>query len=121
MRTVILNCRRTYAELDWPMVKEYLGAYKKHVRLTDLECQLAYDAAYRRFVFDLWAIEQWLAHPKTFRNINFRRVALIKNLHDHRQEYAERISGLLSGKRYLEATDEDIELAAVQDFLRGYS
>lgn len=97
MRSVFFNCRKSASELDWHLVKTYLSEYRKIISLTPIERELAFECGYRKYLFDYWAIKQYLSGRKELRSHILRRLTLAKTLTKNRQEYSERISELFAG------------------------
>ncbi len=96
MRSIIFNCRKTEKEIDWKLAGEYVRAYRSKVDIRKGVHDLAYEYTYRRIVFDLWAVEQYLSHGRKelMENI-LRRDAMITTLTKHRKEYNDRVTDLL--------------------------
>ncbi len=96
MRSVIFNCRKTEKDFDWKLIETYLRAYREETNVSALTSKLAFDCGYRKMLFSLWTIEQYVDHGRKelFENI-LRRASIIKTMADNYDEYPERIAELL--------------------------
>ncbi len=96
MRSVMFNCRRDDSHLSWPLVETYLKSYKRHApALSELEKVLVFECGFRRALFSLWSVKQYIAGEQSVVSNFIRRVHLFQSLAEHRAEYAERIAKLL--------------------------
>jgi Ser/Thr protein kinase RdoA (MazF antagonist) len=96
MRSIIFNCRRTQASLNWRSVQAYVQAYKQHQTLTALECQLAFPFVFQKMMFGTWAEEQYLkGQHELWSNIQ-RRHDINEYLFQHEQLFSERMAELLA-------------------------
>lgn len=95
MRSIIFNCRKSAAHLDWELIKAYISGFKNYATLIEKEKILAFECGYRSYLFGLWAVKQYLNGQKNLRGNILRRYKMVKELTKNKTQYAERMYQLL--------------------------
>lgn len=95
MRSILWNCRKNESTLNWNLVKIYLTGYKKYATLNLQERELAFECGFRKMLFSLWGIKEYISGRTELRANTRRRGALLKTLNINRQEYTKKIADYL--------------------------